>query len=247
MKKEGEKNFLAFNEDIKKNGQYLYTNFQQYSAYIATKRQSKELIKLIMEYIGYNATILDVGCGDGIFTLELLNEVKPKKIIGFDKAQLAIKLANKHIKKGDKKKITFRYCDIYNAHKYFRKNSFNIIIVRGVLHHVDDPQRAIASLSYISNKIIVLEPNGSNPILKLIEKISPYHRRHGEKSYLPPMLNKWFKNNGYVVKKQQYFSIIPYFFPKSIVKLLEHIEPFMERLPFVKVYYCGTNLIYYER
>lgn len=247
MNRKDEKNVQAFNDDVKNNGQYLYTNFQRYSAYIATKRQSDELIKLLKKSIGKDASILDVGCGDGIFTLELLKEVKPKKIIGFDKARVAIDSATKKINIKDKKKITFRYCDIYDAHKYFKKNSFSIIVVRGVLHHVDNPVRAVASLSSISKKIIVLEPNGFNPILKLIEKISPYHRGHDEKSYWPLTLNKWFKDNGYRVKEQQYFSIIPYFCPESIVRLLEHIEPFVERLPFIKMFYCGTNLIYYER
>lgn len=44
-----------------------------------------------------------------------------------------------------------------------------------------------------------------------------------------------------------FFSIVPYFCPKKIAKLLKFVEPFMEKLPFIKLFYCGTNLIYYEK
>lgn len=247
MKMKREKNIQEFNKDIKKTGQYSYTDFQKYSAYIATKRQTDELIKLIKEHTGKEITILDVGCGDGIFTLELYKAIKPGKIVGFDSARAAIRAANKKITSKEKRKIIFQYGDVYNADKLFKKNSFEIIVIRGLLHHLYNPQKAIKALTGLSKKIIVLEPNGFNPLLKIIEKISPYHSRHEEKSYWPPALNGWFISENYKVKKQILFSIVPYFCPKNIAKFLRLIEPFMEKLPFVKQFYCGTNLIYYEK
>lgn len=247
MKRKKEKNIEAFNEDIKNTGQYLYTNFQKYSAYIATKRQSDALIKLLKEHAGKNATILDVGCGDGVFTLELFKAVMPKKIVGIDSARSAIRVANAKIKLKDRKRIVFQYRDVYDSYKLFGSDSFDIIVMRGLLHHLYDPQRAIKSLSFLSKKILVLEPNGFSPILKIIEKNSPYHRGHEERSYWPPKLNKWFMDVNFKVKKQLFFGIVPYFCPKSIAKLLKFIEPFMEKLPYVKVLYCGTNLIYYKK
>lgn len=247
MKRKKEKNTYSFNEDIKSKGRYQYTDFNKYSAYIATKKQSEEIIKLLKERFSENISILDVGCGDGTFTLELLRKVNPKKIIGFDYAQSAIRVANSAIGAKDKGKIEFLYGDVYDAHKMFKKNSFDVVVIRGVLHHLTKPKQAIKSLRYLSNKIIVLEPNGFNPILKAIENISSYHIRRGEKSYWPPTINKWFADNDFKVKKQVFFSIVPYFCPKNIVKLLKIIEPVMERIPFVKSFYCGTNLIYYEK
>lgn len=247
MRKKKEKNIYSFNEDIENNGQYQYTNFNKYSAYIATKKQSEELIKLLKERSSKNISILDVGCGDGTFTFEILEKVNPKRIVGFDYAQSAIRVANNAIEVKDRNKIKFLYGDVYNAHKMFKKNYFDIIVVRGVLHHLSSPKQAIKSLRYLSNKIIVLEPNGFNPILKIIENTSPYHIQRGEKSYWPPTVNKWFTDNGFKVKKQLFFSIVPYFCPKNIVKLLKLIEPLMEKIPFIKLFYCGTNLIYYEK
>lgn len=241
------KNTYSFDKDIENNGRYQYTNLDQYSAYIATKKQSEELIRLVTNMTLGNIKILDVGCGDGTFTFEILKKINPKKIVGFDCAQAAIKVAEKTIEKKDKNKIKFMHGDVYNSHKMFKKNSFDIVIIRGVLHHLNNPKKAIKSLKNISNRILVLEPNGFNPILKLIENTSPYHIQRGEKSYWPPTINKWFADNNFKVRRQLFFSIVPYFCPKNIVKVLKFIEPIMERIPFVKLFYCGTNLVYYEK
>ncbi len=247
MKRKKEKNIHTFNEDIKSTGRYQYTDFKKFSAYLATKRQSEELIRLLKENTKENINILDVGCGDGTFTFEILKEINPKKIVGFDYAQSAIRVAGNAIEAKDKDKIKFLHGDVYNAHKMFKKNSFDIVVIRGVLHHLSRPSQAIKSLRYISDKIIVLEPNGFNPILKIIENTSPYHIQREEKSYWPPTLNKWFTDSGFKVKKQLFFSIVPYFCPKSVVILLKFIEPVMEKIPFIRMFYCGTNLIYYEK
>lgn len=242
-----EENTYSFNRDIKSGGRYQYTNFRNYSAYVATKKQSEELIKLIKTRMSGNISILDVGCGDGTFTFEILKEINPKKIVGFDCAQAAIKVADNAIQAKDRNRIKFLHVDVYNSHKIFKKNSFDIVIIRGVLHHLSRPSLAIRSLRNISDKIIVLEPNGFNPILKIIENTSPYHIQRGERSYWPPTIDKWFEDNGFKVKKQLFFSLVPYFCPKVIVRFLKLIEPVMENIPIVKLFYCGTNLIYYER
>jgi ubiquinone/menaquinone biosynthesis C-methylase UbiE len=247
MPRQKEKNIQQFNADIKAGGRYQYTNFDKFSAYVATKRQTDELIGFIKQYNPSVKSILDVGCGDGTFTFEIFELVKPKKIVGFDSAKSAIRVANKTVKKIDKKKITFLTCNVYNTNKEFKKNSFELIVIRGVLHHLYNPEEAIQSLSHISNNIIVLEPNGYNPILKIIEKVSPYHRKHEERSYYPPLMNTWFTKNGYKIKRQIFFSIVPYFCPEIVAKMLKLIEPFIESIPLIKRYFAGTNLIYYQR
>lgn len=247
MKLKKEKNIEVYNADVVQTGKYIYTDFRHVSAKIATERQTEEIVETILTKIGKNKRILDVGCGDGTFTLELLKKVSPKKIVGIDYAKFAIQAAkNKVIKKGIKN-IQFLQCNIYNIDKRVKKGDFDVVIIRGVLHHLYEPKVAINSIAKIVDKIIVLECNGYNPILKLIEKISPYHREHEEKSYFPPSLNKWFKDNGFQVNKQEYCVIVPYFCNKYLAKLLYKIQPFFESIKIVSKLYCGSILFYYEK
>ena len=245
-RKTKEKNVSVFNSDVTKIGNYLYTDVSKYSAKVATKRQSQEIINLLRRCFPKNLRILDVGCGDGIFTLELLKHVHPRKIVGFDVAEKAVERAKKRISKKEMRNISFRRCDIYDVKRRFSKSTFDVGVIRGVLHHVYQPQVAIKQLNFLP-AIIVLEPNGYNPILKVIEKVSPYHKAHEERSYFPPTLNSWFARNGYYVASQRFVGIVPYFFPTRAAKVLQFLEPFFESLPFIKLLYTGTNVILYKK
>lgn len=247
MKRIIEKNVDKFNHDVKTKGRYQYTNFESYSAAIATKRQTQEMVKLLTQYVKKKKRILDVGCGDGTFTMDLLKELRPYKIVGFDTAKSAIKFANKQLDISKHKNVSFLNGNIYDTHKIFKDELFDVVIIRGVLHHLYDPVRGIESVCKVADSIIILEPNGYNPILKIIEKVSPYHIAHEEKSYWPPNLNRWFEQNGFRVKKQIFFSIVPYFAPKVMVKFLKTIEKYIETLPVLKLFFCGTNLVMYEK
>ena len=245
--KKTEKNISEFNKDVVEGGRYIYTNFQEYSFFRATKRQSDELNKLLKSISKKRLRVLDVGCGDGTFTIDMFVKNNIRHIVGFDSAENAIKIANNSLDKNLRDKIKFIRGNVYNAHKMFPQDSFDVIIIRGVLHHLYFPKKAINSLSPISKKMIIIEPNGYNPLLKAIEKLSLYHRKHEEKSYFPFTLNKWFKENDYMLKKNYLFSIVPYFAPKQLVKLLEKIEPLIESIPILNIMLCGTNLSYYEK
>ncbi|PIR61589.1 MAG: hypothetical protein COU66_03025 [Candidatus Pacebacteria bacterium CG10_big_fil_rev_8_21_14_0_10_44_11] len=237
-----ENNIAIFNIDVTKKGQYLYTDAQNVSAQIATTRQSTEIIRLIKDYIGTGKTILDIGAGDGTFTIELFKTVSPKLIVGFDPASQAIRAARKKIKSSFKGRIVFKILNIYDLTRYFKKGEFDVAVVRGVLHHLDDVQAAITQIGKVVDQVIVLEPNGYNPILKIIEKVSSYHQRHDEKSYWPPHLLQWFGRQGYSLVEQRFVCIVPYFCPSALARVLKCIEPFFERLPLIRRYYTGTNV-----
>lgn len=237
----------VFNEDILDIGSYAYTNPNIYSAYIATQKQSGEVIRLLKDVLHNNARILDIGCGDGTFTIELFERVHPRVIVGFDIADKAINKAQKKVLRNQKKKIIFQVQDIYSIDQYFKKNQFDIAIMRGVLHHLDFPEMAIKNLSHIIDNIIILEPNGYNPFLKIIEKISFYHRLHNEKSYWPPSLNKWFIKMGYRVEEQKFFGLVPYFCNYRFAKIMKFIEPIFENVPYLNRVFCGTNIIVFKK
>lgn len=239
-----EKNICEFNKDVNTSGGYLYTNDKIISAALATERQTKEIINFLQKYFDQNIHILDVGCGDGTYTFELFKRFKPKKITAFDTAENAIMIAKENNTYG--KSVSFEVLDIYKASAKLNKN-YDVAIIRGVLHHLYDPQAAIKEISQISDFIIVLEPNGYNPLLKLIEKISAYHIIHEERSFFPPVLNSWFTHFKYKIIEQKFFGIIPYFFPARIAYLLNYIERYFESIPLLNNLFCGTNIVLFSR
>ncbi|MFC1647237.1 class I SAM-dependent methyltransferase [Patescibacteria group bacterium] len=237
----------VYNEDVIESGGYLYTGETIYSAVVATRKQTDEIHQLIKDNFPKNINILDIGCGDGKYTLELMRALRLKKIVGFDISDEGIKIASKRLKTNEKKIASFTVGDAYQMSKKFKKGEFDLGVIRGVLHHMEEPKKAIREVSKVLNNVIVLEPNGYNPVLKVIEKLSPYHKKHGEKSYFPVFLDKWFLDNGYKMKYRKYFSIVPYFCPDWMVKVLKVVEPFFESLPLFNKFYCGGILILYSK
>lgn len=234
-----EKNIDQFNKDASSNGGYLYSVTKRLSCLLSNERQSKEILRACKDL--KNSNIIDMGCGDGTYTAEFLN-YHPKSILGIDPAENAINKAKKRFAKN--KKISFQAKDIYSLDSLNRH--FDIAIIRGVLHHLYQLEKAIEQISHIADYVVILEPNGMNPILKLIEKISPYHQAHEEKSYWPPELNRLInKYHGQIVFKS-YSNIVPFFCPDFLAKGLKKIEPFVEEIPLVKQLLCSTYVIAYK-
>lgn len=247
MKIKKEKNINVFNKDISRKANYLYTEDDLYSAVVATKKQTDELSKLIAKFFPKKIKIIDIGCGDGKYTMELFKNLSPSIIVGIDPAENAISVAKKRVVKKYKGRIIFRTGNIYDIDKLVKNKEFDLAVIRGVLHHLYRPRKAIKHISNTFPSVIVLEPNGYNPILKIIEKTSSYHRAHEEKSYWPPLLNQWFEKQGYRVLDQKFFGLVPYFCPDNIAKFLKSIEVFLEEIIFLNKLYCGTNLILYRK
>jgi ubiquinone/menaquinone biosynthesis C-methylase UbiE len=241
-----EKNVDQFNQDVKNLGGYAYTDENIYSAVTAGKKQSEEILKTINACSKKPLRILDVGSGDGTYTFELFEKLNPKKIVGFDFAKNGVKIANERIKKKDIKRIKFIESSIYDIDKKI-KDKFDVAVVRGVLHHLYNPQKGIDAICKLANVIVVVEPNGYSPLMKIMEKVSPYHRKHEEKSYWPPTLNSWFKKNKFKIKKQYFFGPVPFFFPEALARMIKTIEPLIENIPYLNRIYCASNLILYEK
>lgn len=247
MKNHTDPSTKAFDVDIRKTGGYLYTNPTIFSAKTMTARHSREIHAFLQAHFPKHIRILDIGCGDGTFTIELATQLHPTHIIGFDIVPSAVRLARTRIPPALPRVIRFQAGDIYRIGSIYKSHEFDVAILRGVLHHLTDPDVAIKKISAIANHVLILEPNGYNPILKLIERYSPYHRIHGERSYWPPTINAWFSDAGYQVKKQRFVCITPCFFNTHLTKALKTVEPFFESLPFVHRFYCGANVVLYEK
>ncbi len=229
-----EKNIDTFKSDIIKNGSYQYSNNKKLSSLLSSTRTTNIIHKTLGCVKGKK--IIDIGCGDGIFTQELL-ALNPDFVTGVDPNDAAIAVAKK--KMAHIKNIEFQVIDVYQIPPI---KKYDIAIIRGVLHHLDQVEKAIEIICNIADEIIVAEPNGYNPVLKIMEKISPYHILHEEKSYAPRKLDKWFKNNGGIIDKSMYVGFVPLFCPDFLAKILNFCEPYLEKTPLLRNFSCGQYI-----
>jgi SAM-dependent methyltransferase len=238
-----ERNVEVFNDDTAAHGGYIYTAIDRWSSRHATGRQTEELVKMLAENFPRSVHVVDIGCGDGTFTIEIAERFGPTAIRGIDPAGNAVDAARARIPSRLSGSVSFEVGNIYEV----ENKGETVAVVRGVLHHLDRPQAAIAQLTRQFTSLIALEPNGYNPGMKIIERISRYHRQHDERSYWPPTLNRWFKQEGFSVVAQKFFCLVPYFCPTPAARILGRAESAVESLPVVRQICCGTNLVLYRR
>ena len=90
---------------------------------------------------------------------------------------------------------------VKNIYNFDINEKFDLVFFNGVLHHLGDPNKAIEIASEFADEMIIVEPNGYSPALKIIEKASKYHREHEEQSFFLFTINKWLGNAGMKIKK----------------------------------------------
>src|SRR5437879_5159724 len=145
-----EKNISVFNRDARANEGYLYSQTVRLSARLSNTRTS-DAIQNLYDYRG--KTVLDIGCGDGTFTLEFL-ERGAARVVGFDAAADAVERARR-ISAG-RPEIEFEAVDVYHVQP--RPERFDLAVLRGVLHHLYEPERAIRNLSALARSFVIVEP-----------------------------------------------------------------------------------------
>lgn len=217
--------YQVFDQDVNRQTSYQYTSQERFSAVVSNARISAAVEKWLPKK---TKTLIDVGCGDGTYTHQLQTSRPKLQITGFDPAARAIKRAQKYYPK-----IHFAVADLLREsqlRKLFPKPA-EVAVVRGVIHHLPNPELGIKNTCLLARRIIVIEPNGHNPILKIIEKLSPYHREHQEQSYSSQQLEKWFVAAGAELQSQQFIGFVPFFCPEWFARVIYTFQPSLERIP----------------
>jgi SAM-dependent methyltransferase len=238
-----ERNIEAFNADAAAHGGYVYTAVDSWSSRCASEKQTEQLIQMLATNFPTSVRIVDIGCGDGAFTMEMVERFGPASIRGIDPAANAVEVAHARLTTKSSASVSFEVGSIYDL----ESKGETLAVARGVLHHLDRPQDAIIQLTRQFTSVLALEPNGYSPIMKIIEKASRYHREHDEKSYWPPTLTHWFEREGFKVVAQRFFGLVPYFCPTLPAKILSRVGSVIESVPVARELCCGTNLVLYRR
>lgn len=222
----------AFDRDIDRHGGYVYVTNNRLSSRLATDPQV-ELILGLAHFEGRK--VLDVGCGDGTFSVRYWDLGHPSRLVGVDPAEKAVAVANG--RKGDR---PLEFTLGSGAHLPYPNRDFDVAILQGVLHHTDSPADTIREVLRVAPEIIVVEPNGYSPILKVLEKLSSYHRAHHEQSYTSRTLDRWVREAGGEVLERRFAILVPYFCPNWLARGLKRMEPLVEAMPVVRRFACAV-------
>ena len=232
-------NVHRFDNDVRDIGSYAYTG-DRLSASFANARITRSIFE---SFNFHGSSVLDLGCGDGAYTVEF-PALGIRRIIGIDPAAVAIESARIRAQAlGMSDIVSFEVGNIYALDDYLVPNRFDCIVIRGVLHHLPDPVRALGGLSAFKGTVIVLEPNGNNPVLKLLERFSRYHIEHEERSFQPSQICKWLTAAGFTVQNSSVLNLVPFFCPDLMAKVLRQLEPIIERVPLLRDIVCGQSII----
>lgn len=145
MKKQN-KNLEKFYENVYKKGEEKH--------YTTTSSEPYETLKKLS---WKNKSVLDVGCGTGLFSY--LAAKKGANVIGIDYSKEAILIAQT---KYSHKNLLYKNIDIKNIHN----EKFDVIVSLGVLEHMDNPLQMLKLFKKHltpKGKIIITSPNWTNP------------------------------------------------------------------------------------
>lgn len=234
-----QQNIHQFGEDIEKFGGYVYTR-DIYSSKIAHERNTEAILESV-DFEGKR--VIDAGCGDGTYTQMLITRGKAKQVLAFDPCEKALEFAK--INNNIQNNINYINADTDNF-VLDSEEKYDITLFRGMLHHIQYPNQAIEKALEWSDMVVILEPNGYSPILKIIEQFSKYHKEHGECSYGFVKLNKWINEAGGKVIYHKRAGLVPCFCPDWAAKSLKFIEPLFEKTPVINALFCAVDIIVYK-
>ncbi len=113
--------------------------------------------KAALDFINPNQTLLDLGCGDGLF----LEIAKQKGVIctGADQSEVALNKCRGRL--GDN--VNLVKLDVASDALPFTQNSFEAVSLLDVLEHVLEPEKLLNEARRVSSKFIIISvPNFSS-------------------------------------------------------------------------------------
>jgi SAM-dependent methyltransferase len=229
-------NVAAFSRDVTEDGSYAYTK-NHLSALLANKRISEAFAAL---YPAVGKRLLDLGCGDGTYSLELAR-AGAEYVLGVDPSEAAVATASaKAAAGGLAAKVGFCLGNIYDL---AITEHFDCLVLRGVLHHLPNPGKALRAAAPLADNILIMEPNGLNPVVKIIEKTSRYHREHEEQSFSLSCIRAWLEAAGFRQCVCRHVNLVPMFCPDWLARVCKTLEPIVETLPIIRNITCGQYII----
>lgn len=229
-----------FEEQIKQAGRYHYHARSPEASELA-QRRLMAFVKDLWPKAGRRA--IDIGCGDGECTNKVLELVSPEEFVAVDPAAAAVERARERYRDP---RLSWRHGSCYSLP--FPDGRFDVALLMGVLHHVGDPAAAIAEALRVAGRVVVVEPNGYNPGLWLVNEFVPSARHFGEKAYMPFSLRRWVRQAGGRIALEEYGRLVSHHWSAKLARTVnDFVQPAVEAVPLARNFLCSEFAFLAER
>jgi 2-polyprenyl-3-methyl-5-hydroxy-6-metoxy-1,4-benzoquinol methylase len=185
--------------------------------------------------------VMDLGCGDGAFANSVLAP-NFKAVEGYDLADHAIARANAARTTDN---IEFHACDITKLDPGVL-GKYDAVFMIGILHHVKPAALDVLKfLGRITDKLIILEPNGNHIVRKLLEK-TPSYKAAGEDSFRKKELIALLNEAGFKQRQFTSINLFPNFTPGFVFKTLKPLETLVEGTPALH-FLCTNRMLAFAK
>lgn len=154
-----------------------FSHIQQTPGWLEMEARQAALIQQMK-----GADVLDYGCGRGEMSVCYLG-ADARHVDGIDISGAYVKQASAHCLDAGHMEYRFRF-QVMDAHALtFPNDSFDWVIGRGILHHLDLPI-AMAEIKRVlrpGGHAVFLEPLADNPLLRLFRLLTPKARTTDER------------------------------------------------------------------
>lgn len=225
---------------------YGYTGlFTKYKIH----KKANRLSSLLKEYnFDKEASILEVGCGTGAYTIEIAKKMKQARITAIDISPEIIKVAKNKTK--GLRNVKYEVGTIYKTG--LKDRSMDVVFGFYVLHHlaVEKTMKEIDRILKPGGLIFFCEPNLLNPMVYLIKSNKYLKKLAGDS------LEEWAINPFKVKKYFSRFNVIDVltsefifpvgFIPTKLIVKIDKLMDYFSCIPLVK-YLGGTVQIFAQK
>jgi SAM-dependent methyltransferase len=169
---EAEFHDLLRNPALQENPE-LYAKLTSNKKWYSVARKSREFVKEYLRQHSRGAKALDYACGDGLFTFQMAEA--GADVFGIDISPVSVSNAAREAEeRGIPAKLSVMDCENLE----FADNTFDLINVSGVLHHLD-VKRAYSEMARVlkpTGTILCVEALRHNPIFHAYRMLTPHLR-----------------------------------------------------------------------
>lgn len=189
-------------------------------------------IEAINKFLDKNETVLDIGCGNGMGTIELVSR-KAIKIKGIDYSEKMINSAQRLLdgrKPSIKRKVSFSVGNILNLKE--KKNFYNKAVTRRVVINLGTLENQVKAAREVCS---VLKPKGiflmSEATVGGLKKINALRKEAGLEEIKQPWHNLYIDEDIFIKAVSDFFKLVDILNFSSTYYLGSRvIQPFIKKL-----------------